>query len=128
MLLKKGGSMLLKNQEFRGVNAPEKSQQIRRCCSVSHKTVQEYVFRATRAALSWPLPADMYDGALERLLFPAPVKVSNMPSIEYLRKELVMKHVTLMLLWQGTRRATLKDISTAISARYTGGGPVVSST
>lgn len=81
-----------------------RNRQVSRSCSVSHNTVREYVFRATKAGLSWPLPAGMDDGALERLLFPVPVKVAaedrNMPSMEYLRKELGRKHVTLMLLWQ----------------------------
>ncbi|OIJ73042.1 MAG: integrase [Deltaproteobacteria bacterium GWC2_55_46] len=81
-----------------------RNRQVSRSCAVSHNTVREYVFRATQAGLSWPLPAEMDDGALERLLFPAPVKVAaedrNMPAMEYLRKELGRKHVTLMLLWQ----------------------------
>lgn len=80
------------------------NRQIARCCSVSHNTVREYISRAIKAGLSWPLTADMDDAALERLLFPAPVRVAaedrNMPSMEYLRKELSRKHVTLSLLWQ----------------------------
>ena len=41
-------------------------------CGVSRPTVDEYLRRAEAAGLGWPLPAEMDDGALERLLFPPP--------------------------------------------------------
>lgn len=37
------------------------NRQIARCCAVSHNTVREYVNRATKAGLSWPLGPDMVD-------------------------------------------------------------------
>jgi transposase len=39
---------------------------------VGHPTVGDYLRRATEAGLSWPLPADLDDARLERLLFPPP--------------------------------------------------------
>ena len=45
---------------------------IARACVVGVGTVSEYVRRAKRAGLSWPLPADLDDGSLEARLFLAP--------------------------------------------------------
>lgn len=44
---------------------------IARACSVGLATVTEYLTRARRAGLSWPLPEEMDDGGLEALLYPA---------------------------------------------------------
>ena len=41
-----------------------------RSCGISRPAVDEYLLRAEEAGLSWPLPAELDDGALERLLFP----------------------------------------------------------
>ena len=41
-----------------------------RSCGISRPAVDEYLRRAEEAGLSWPLPAELDDGALERLLFP----------------------------------------------------------
>ena len=43
---------------------------IARACSVGVGTVSEYVGRAKRAGLTWPLPAELDDAALEAKLFP----------------------------------------------------------
>ncbi len=42
---------------------------------VSRPTVSEYVRRAVEAGLSWPLPQDLDDTALERRLFPPPANI-----------------------------------------------------
>jgi transposase len=72
-------------------------------CGVGRTTIKEYRDRATRAGLSWPLPEDLDDAALENRLFPSTIPLDverrNMPSFDYLRKELTRKHVTLQLLW-----------------------------
>jgi hypothetical protein len=72
-------------------------------CGVARGTVRNILDRAMRAGLSWPLPADLDDAALENRLFPSaiPLEVErrDMPSFEYIRKELTRKHVTLQLLW-----------------------------
>ena len=63
--------------------------------------------RAVRAGLSWPLPEDLDETSLENLLFPSTVPLSiekrNMPSFDYMFKELARKHVTLQLLWHEYR-------------------------
>ena len=38
-------------------------------CSLARSTVGKYVLRAGEMGLSWPLPTDLTDEALERLLF-----------------------------------------------------------
>ena len=43
---------------------------IARACGVAKGTVAKYVERAQAAGLSWPLPADWDDAALEARLFP----------------------------------------------------------
>src|SRR5258708_12857471 len=43
---------------------------IARACGVGVGTVSEYVGRAQRAGLGWPLPPEMDDTALEARLFP----------------------------------------------------------
>ena len=48
------------------------NRRIAASCGVSRPTVSEYLRRAESAGLGWPLPADMGDVRLERLLFPPP--------------------------------------------------------
>jgi transposase len=45
---------------------------IAREVGVGRTTVQDYLRRAARAGLGWPLAADLTDAALDQLLFPAP--------------------------------------------------------
>lgn len=45
-------------------------RQIARSLGVSHSTVSELLHRAAAAGLSWPLPEDLDDAALEALLHP----------------------------------------------------------
>jgi len=79
------------------------ARRVAESCGVARGTVGNIMDRAVRAGLSWPLPDDLDDAALEHRLFPStiPLEVErrNMPSYEYLQKELTRKHVTLQLLW-----------------------------
>ncbi len=72
-------------------------------CGVSRGAVGNILDRAKKAELSWPLPEDLDDATLEHRLFPCVIPVDEerreMPSFDYLRKELTRKHVTLQLLW-----------------------------
>ncbi len=43
---------------------------IARSLCVARSTVSEYLSRADSAGISWPLPSDIDDDALQRLLFP----------------------------------------------------------
>jgi transposase len=69
--------------------------------------VRDYIKRATRAGLGWPLPEGLSDEALERLLFPPPVAISRdrrpAPDWPVLHLELKRPGVTLALLWEEYR-------------------------
>jgi transposase len=76
--------------------------------NVAQSTVSDYVGRARRAGLAWPLAAEVDDdAALERLLFPrAPVvgpPGRPEPDWAMVHRELRRKHVTRMLLWEEYR-------------------------
>lgn len=69
---------------------------------VSHSTVADYLSRAEKANICWPLPENLDDMALQKLLFeeePKP-KSKKEPDFNYIHKELKKKGVTLQLLWE----------------------------
>jgi transposase len=71
--------------------------------------VGDYVARAGRAGLSWPLPAELSDEALERQLFPPPAaRPAARPEPDWaaIHRELRRPDVTLALLWQEYRGRT----------------------
>ena len=74
-------------------------RQIAQSCNIARSTVQEYLHRAEQAGITWPLPAEMDDAALENRLFPPLALISpekrQMPSLEYLHQERKKKGVTL---------------------------------
>jgi transposase len=75
---------------------------IARACSVGLGTVTEYLTRARRAGLSWPLPEGLDDGVLETLLYPPSAEAAGpqpLPDFVMIHKELKRRGVTLMLLW-----------------------------
>ena len=76
---------------------------------IGRPTVSEYLRRAEEAGLSWPLPADLDDSRLERLLFPPPPDLPaqdrGIPNWVHIHGELKHKSVTLFLLWQEYRHA-----------------------
>lgn len=80
------------------------NRKIAKSCHIARSTVGEYLFRFHKAALSWPLPADMDDVELEQLLYPPPVapfaNQRPLPDFDYIHAELRKKGVTLNLLWQ----------------------------
>ena len=80
---------------------------IARSLRVSRSTVADYVERAREAGLSWPLPSDADDAALERLLFRKPQYPSArpLPDFPHIRRELSRKGVTLLLLWEEYKAA-----------------------
>jgi transposase len=73
-------------------------------CGVGRTTIKEYLDRAERAGLSWPLPADLDEASLENVLFPSTIPLDaskrNMPPFDYMNKELKRKHMTLQRLWE----------------------------
>lgn len=80
-------------------------RQISFAVGLSRSTIGDYLKRAARARLSWPIPEAIDDAALERLLFPprrdAPVRV--LPDWRAMHNELKRRGVTLMLLWEEYR-------------------------
>lgn len=77
-------------------------RQVSASLGVPFTTISDYVARAISAGVSWPLPEDLDDHALEKLLFP-PAAPSNVarpaPDWSYVHRELHRKGVTLQLLW-----------------------------
>jgi transposase len=77
--------------------------------SIGVTTAGEVIRRARRAGLSWPLPEDLGDEALERLLYPpAPIVAKDhrpQPDWPAMHRELRRAGVTLQLLWEEYRDA-----------------------
>jgi len=71
---------------------------------VGKGTVQRFLQRAAAAGLSWPLPEDLDDTQLEKLLFPpvpAPAGTRPEPDFTKVHQELKSnRSVTLQLLWE----------------------------
>jgi transposase len=79
---------------------------IARACGLGVGTVSEYVTRAAQSGLTWPLPGELDDAALEARLFPAsPVTSAERarPDCEGIHQELKRAGVTLQLLWEEYR-------------------------
>jgi len=74
---------------------------------LSKGAVNMYLRRARTAGLSWPVPEDLTDTALERLLFPGapqdPALLRPMPNWAYVDAELRRPNVTRALLWEEYR-------------------------
>ena len=84
----------------------QSKRQISPLVGVGPTAVGEYIGRAVRAGLSWPLPETLDDEALERRLFPPPPTTSGErppPDWPTVAKELRRKGVTLRLLWEEYR-------------------------
>jgi transposase len=78
-------------------------RQIAESCQVARPTVTEYLERATAVGLTWPLPPELEETALERLLFPPRARPTApqraVPDWSTVHTELQRKSVTLFLLW-----------------------------
>lgn len=76
---------------------------ISRACKVSNSTVGEYVRRAQAAGIGWPLPSEMDEAELYRIMFPErtalPGVEKPLPNWEEVKWELSRDGVTLKLLW-----------------------------
>src|SRR6516225_3248768 len=85
------------------------NRDIARSTGLGKTTVYEYLARAEAAGLSWPLPAELDDAALEARLFPPPraelVATRPVPDWRQVHRELKRgRHVTLRLLWMEWRQ------------------------
>ena len=80
-----------------------KNREIARSCLVPHTTVANYLRRARDAGLTWPLPADLDEGTLERQLFAdgPGTRETRLPDFASIHEEFRRhRHVTLQLLWE----------------------------
>ena len=82
-------------------------RQVAPIAGVSATTVREYVTRAKQAGLGWPLPDELGDEELERLLFPpvpdVPADQRPQPDWAALHRDLWRPGVTPLLLWEEYR-------------------------
>jgi len=81
------------------------NKKIAHSCNIARSTARDYLERAQRAGLNWPLASDLDDGRLESLLFSpsSPAEFSekrSFPDMEYIRKG-----VALRLLWLEYKQA-----------------------
>jgi transposase len=83
------------------------SRQIGASLGIGQSTVVDYLGRARRAGIAWPLPEDMTDEALEARLFPPAANVPKdkrpLPHWPTMHRELKRPGVTLQLLWEEHR-------------------------
>ena len=80
-------------------------REIARCLQIAQSTVHEYLGRAQRAGLSWPLPEGFDNRKLEAALFPPGQRESPhrqpLPDFVEVENELRShRNLTLLLLWQ----------------------------
>lgn len=79
------------------------SRQIALSVKIARSTVADYLERAQKAQLTWPIPADLDDVALQKMLFndeEVKPRLRVEPDYNALHDELKKKGVTLQLLWQ----------------------------
>lgn len=78
------------------------NSQIATSCKLSRESVRQYIKRAEKVGLSWPLPEEMDDIQLEKLLFKEVYQALQVPHPDWvlIHQELKKKGVTLMLLWE----------------------------
>jgi len=88
------------------------ARQIAKSLGISRSAVRDYLDRAKRAGVSWPLPSELDEASLEHRSFPPPCSVDRekrqMPSLEYLHQELKRRGVTLQLLWHEYKEKNLE--------------------
>jgi transposase len=73
------------------------THEIARRLGMARSTVRETLKRTETAGLSWPLPEDMSDGALEAALYAT--RRMEEPDWACVHRELKRKHVTLLIHW-----------------------------
>ena len=82
-------------------------RQVARSCCIARSTVAEYICRAKRAGISWPIPEGLDEAEMERQLFPSQPSTATedrpLPDWSYVYQELKRKGVTKFLLWQEYR-------------------------
>jgi transposase len=88
---------------------------------VSKGTVINTTKRFEESGLPWPLPQDITDSVLELRLYPAKQESAlnpDLPTVDYIERELAKRHVTLQCLFDEYRRSTPDPVSRAAFYRY----------
>lgn len=82
-------------------------RQIADTLGVARSTVQEALRRAREAGLTWPLPPELTEVALQARLYPHKVAAATipLPDCSAIHAELSRKGVTRALLWQEYKAA-----------------------
>jgi hypothetical protein len=77
-------------------------REIARSLGCARSSVQICLWRAERAGISWPVPAEIDDAGLDARLYPRRpgVEVQPPPDFEWIERELRRKHVTRRQLWR----------------------------
>jgi transposase len=92
-------------------------REIARCLQIAQSTVHDYLRRAQRAGLSWPLPEGIADDRkLEAALFPAVETAApnrqSLPDFVQVENQLRShRNLTLLLLWQEYHEANPEGYS-----------------
>src|SRR6201747_254655 len=77
---------------------------------LSQGSISDYLSRARRAGLTWPLPEALDDARLQALLFPALPNVPSaqrpVPDWSAAHRDLRRPNATHALLWEDSRAAT----------------------
>lgn len=83
------------------------TRQIEASLAIGRTTLRGYLVRAREVGLSWPLPPDLHDTDLERMLYPRTAREASQqatqPDWSHIHRNLRRKGVTLMLLWEEYR-------------------------
>jgi transposase len=78
-------------------------REIARSVGCARSSIQICLWRADQAGISWPLPVEQDDAALEVLLYPRRppgIEVHPAPDYAWIERELKRKHVTRRQLWR----------------------------
>jgi transposase len=93
------------------------SRKIALSIKVARSTVAEYIERAEKANIGWPIPDDLMDDKLKELLFGDEEEKPRLraePNYAYLHKELKRKGVTLATASSASYTETGKGQSTPV--------------
>lgn len=86
---------------------------ISQALNIGYGTVVDYLERAESASVNWPLPAELNERELGRLLFPTQPRTGQRrfaePDFQSVHQELRVKFVTKHLLWQEYRQQNPAD-------------------
>lgn len=108
-------------QMLRLAGSGTSSREIAVVLGIARSTVQDNLQRAAAVGLSWPLPGELTDDALENKLFTRNgvkqgTRRRTEPNWADLAVELKKPGVTLLILWEEYRGSHPKDMATVASA------------